>query len=259
MKYEQRLLQVRKAESLGRMAGAIAHNFNNLLYVVIGNLELAVGEELDGAQLRTCIGEAANAARRAAKISRFMLTYLGQSSGKADILDPVESLREACGRIGPSLPKSVRLNFEIPFSRYAVKADGAHLSRIITNLIENAGEAIGEREGEISLDIDTVAGLDIKEGKLFPVDWKTGAEVYARITIADTGCGIDPDLLDNIFDPFFSTRFTGRGLGLAVVLGLLRTAKGAIAVESLPGRGTCFKLFLPLLPETIRGQAWTWR
>ena len=246
---EQRLQQAQKAESLARMAGAIAHNFNNMLGLVMGNLELAQFDAPDESELKACIEEAMHASQRAAKISRFMLTYLGQEIGKAEILDLASALREACSLVSPTLPQNLRLKAEIPSRQYAVKACGAHLANILTNLIENAGEAIGKQEGEISLIIDTVSGSDIHEPNLRPRAWKPGSGEHVRILIADTGCGIPPEHLDNIFDPFFSTKFAGRGMGLAVVLGLLRSNDGAIAVESLPGRGTTSALFFPLLEQ----------
>ncbi|MGC8495125.1 MAG: PAS domain S-box protein [Syntrophobacteraceae bacterium] len=249
LQLQQRLQQARKAESLGRMAGAIAHNFNNMLGAVIGNLDLARDEVPEGAELKKWIEEAMDASQRAANISRFMLTYLGQSAGKAKILDPATALRQSYSLLSPSFPKDLRLKVKIPSGRYSIRADEAQLTQIFTNLIENAREAIREQKGEISLTLDAVHGADIRERKLFPLEWMPGPQEYARISIEDSGSGISPEILDNIFDPFFSTKFTGRGLGLAVVLGLLRSADGAIGVESRPGAGTCFELFFPLLEQ----------
>jgi PAS domain S-box-containing protein len=246
LRLEKQLQQAQKAESLGRMAGAIAHNFNNMLGAVIGNLELALDEASQGSELRTCISEAMHASLRAAKVSRFMLTYLGQTSGKAEPIDLVAAIQEACALLQTSLPANVRLQAELPSHGPIIRADGSHLTQILTNLVSNAVEAIGEREGQIALNIDIVPGPEVPGSKLFPFGWEPKVNKYVCLSIADTGDGIDPEDLDKIFDPFFSTRFAGRGLGLSVVLGLLRTVDGAIAVESHPGHGSTFKVFFPL-------------
>ncbi len=243
---EQRLQQARKVESLGRMAGAIAHSFNNMLGAAIGNLEMALDDVPQGAVLETYLNEAMGASVQAARISRFMLTYLGQTGGKMELIDSAGAVREACSLLSPSLPANVRVKAELPPLGPLVEADGAHLTQILINLITNAAEAVGERAGEVAVTLEVVPGTGIGELQLLPVGWEPRAGEYACLSITDTGCGIDPENLDRIFDPFFSTKFAGRGLGLAVVSGLMRTLEGAIAVESHPGRGSTFKLFFPV-------------
>jgi signal transduction histidine kinase len=250
IRMEQRLQQAQKAESLGRMAGAIAHNFNNILGAAIGNLDLAMEEVSEGSDLlKTYIKEAMNGSRRAAKISRFMLTYLGQTAGKAEPIDAARAMREASSLLNATIPANVDLRAELPSRGPIIRADGAHLTQILTNLITNAVEAIGEREGEITLTIDVLQGTGVQELKLTPPGWKPKAKEYVCLSIADTGHGIDPENLDKVFDPFFSTRFSGRGLGLSVVSGLLRALEGAISVDSHPGQGATFKVLLPLSEE----------
>jgi two-component system cell cycle sensor histidine kinase/response regulator CckA len=241
--------QLQKAESLGRMAAAIAHNFNNMLGAVIGNLELALDDVPQGSELQTCISEAMKASHRAAEISRFMLTYLGQTAGKAEPIDPANAARETCALLDASIPANVQLKTELPPHGPIIHADGVHLKQVFTNLITNAVEAIGEREGEIALAIHVMAGTQVQESKLFPLGWEPKAKEYVCLSVGDNGCGVDAATLENIFDPFFSTKFAGRGLGLSVVLGLVRTYGGAIAVESHPGRGATFKVFFPKSEE----------
>lgn len=246
LRLEQRLYQAQKAESLGRMAGAIAHNFNNMLGAVIGNLELALEEAPKGSRLQRFISGAMDATLRASRTCRFMLTYLGQTTGKAEPINLVSTMKQACALMSPSLPAAVHLRVEYPPVEPIILADAAQLTQILSNLIANSVEAIGEHKGEIALTMVTVAAGEISSSKLFPVGWQPQAQEYACLSLTDTGSGIDPENQDKIFDPFFSTRFTGRGLGLSVALGLLRTIKGAISVKSYPGMGTTFKLFLPL-------------
>ncbi|MEN6485203.1 MAG: PAS domain S-box protein, partial [Syntrophobacteraceae bacterium] len=244
--YEQRLLQAQKAESLGRMAMAIAHNFNNMLGVVMGNLELAREEASQDSDLQVCIDEAMNASERAAKISRFMLAYLGQSTVRTGLLDFAKAVREVCVRFNDSIPANVHLKADLPDSGPNIQADGPQLTLILNNLLSNAVEAIGEEKGEIVLKLDVLPGTALPESKLLPFGFEPKEKEYACLSIVDTGVGIGPEDLDSIFDPFFSTKFIGRGLGLPVVSGLLQAIGGAVSVESQPGQGSTFRVFVPL-------------
>jgi PAS domain S-box-containing protein len=246
---EQRIKQIEKAESLGRMAGAIAHNFNNMLMVVMGNLELALDELPHELKARSNIAEAMKASQRAAEIGRFMLTYLGQSIRKAEPIDAANAYREACAHLNVSVPANVHLKTVPPTLDAVIQVDVVHLTQILANLISNAVDAIGEREGEIVLAAQVVKGTEVGESKLFPIDWEPKAKEYACISIADTGCGMDAVTLEKIFDPFFTTKSTGRGMGLPVVSGLVRACQGALAVESHLGRGATFKVFFPVLEQ----------
>jgi two-component system, cell cycle sensor histidine kinase and response regulator CckA len=246
MQLEQRLQQVQKTESLGRMAGAIAHHFNNLLMAVMGNLELALYGLPPESRAQANITGAMTASQRAARISRLMLTYAGQTGGKKVSLDLSEAIREGLLLLSVSLPKKVHLRTELPDPGPIILADASHIEQILTNLALNAGEAIGEQEGEITVVVDVVAPAEIQKSSVFPPDWDPKAESYACLLISDTGCGMDTATLETIFDPFFSTKFTGRGMGLSVVLGLVRTYEGAISVESQLGQGATFRVFFPL-------------
>ena len=122
-------------------------------------------------------------------------------------------------------------------------------------MIANSAEAIGDAQGEIVIAVDTARAADISASRFFPMDWTLQAETYAYISVSDTGCGLDAANLEKIFEPFFSTKFAGRGLGLSVVLGLLRSNEGALSVETLPGRGTIFRIYFPELIEAAGGPA----
>jgi signal transduction histidine kinase len=249
---EQRLQQAQKAESLGRMAGAIAHHFNNMLGIVMGNMELALYQLPEGLSPRQYLAEAMGASRRAAEISRLMLAYLGQTSGKMQPLDLVEAVREAVTLLIVTVPKGVRLRTELPPEALVIMADASHVKQILTNLVTNAWEAIGEREGEITVGVYPVPAAAIEKARFFPMDWKPKAQNYACLSVSDTGSGLDEATIEKIFDPFFSTKFTGRGLGLAVVLGLVRAHEGAITVESEIDCGTGFRVFFPLPEHEIQ-------
>jgi PAS domain S-box-containing protein len=246
---EQRLHKAQKAESLGRMAGAIAHHFNNQLGVVMGNLELAMLTLPQGAKPRLNIAGAMAASGRAAEISRLMLAYLGQSMGVRAPLELSEVCREALPLLTAALPKNVHLKTEFPAEGPIIRADAGQIRQVLTNLVLNAGEAMGDREGDVTVAVGVKAAADIGASPFYPHEWKPGEESYACLSVADTGCGIDQESMTRLFDPFFSTKFTGRGLGLPVVLGMVKAHQGAVAVESTHGRGTVFRVFLPLAAE----------
>jgi len=251
LKLEQRLQQAQKAESLGRMAGAIAHHFNNLLGAVMGNLELAMIGLPQGSKPLAKIAEAMKASGRAADISRLMLAYLGQSIATTSPIDLSEVCRETLSLITPSLPKRVTLRTDLPDTELIVRADAVQIRQILTNLLVNAGEAIGDREGDVTVALHELPAADIQASRFYPAEWEPKDEGYACLSVSDTGIGMDPETLENVFDPFFSTKFTGRGLGAAVVLGVVKAHEGAVTVESSAGEGAVFRVFLPLSVEKL--------
>ena len=249
LQLEQRLYQMQKSESLGRMAGAIAHHFNNQLSVVIGNLEMALDDLPKKSEARAYIAESMKASHRASETSRLMLTYLGQTTGRKEPLNLAETVRETIPLLDASMPQKVHLKIELPIQGPIIRADAVHIKHVITNLVTNAVEAIAENEGFVTVAMEVTAAPDVRGLRLFPLDWDPKANGYACLTVSDTGCGMDATTLEKAFDPFFSTKFTGRGLGLPVVLGLVRAHDGAIGVESQSDRVTVFRVFFPLDTE----------
>ena len=160
--------------------------------------------------------------------------------------------REALPLLRASLPQKVNLKAEIPESGPIIRADAAQVRQILLNLVVNAGEALGDGEGDVVVTVSVAPASRIRASSFHPFDWKPTEENYACIEVSDTGCGMDPQTMEKLFDPFFSTRFTGRGLGLAVVLGAVKAHQGGVAVESEPGRGAVFRVYLPLSAEQPR-------
>ncbi len=248
---EEQLWRARKAESLGRMAGAIAHNFNNQLYVVIANLEMTLDDLPGDAPRRENIAEALQAARCSAETSRLMLTCLGQNMGKGEPID----LSDVCRRNLPSLrgviTDGITLETGLMDAGPVVRASPAQMQQILTHLITNAVEAIGDSGGKIMLATGILPADDISESSLALPGWKPDKNSYACLEVTDSGCGIAKDDLDKIFDPFFTTKFTGRGLGLAMVLGIVRHWNGVLGVESGKGKGTTLRVFFPLTDDAV--------
>jgi signal transduction histidine kinase len=123
------------------------------------------------------------------------------------------------------------------------------MQQVMTSLITNAWEALGENRGTILLSVKTVPAVNIPATHRFPLDWQPQSSVYACLDVTDTGCGIEETDIEKLFDPFFSSKFTGRGMGLAVVLGIVRAHDGAITVESTPRKGSSFRVFLPVVRD----------
>jgi PAS domain S-box-containing protein len=243
--------QLQKAESLGRMAGAIAHTFNNQLAAVIGNLEMAAADLPKTEEAVKCLDAALQSAWAAAAVSGQMLTYLGQSFVERKPIDLSEACRGSLPIFRAAMPGKIVLETDLPSPGPVILANVDQLQQVLTNLITNAWEAVGEVRGTIHLAVKTVSRSEIPVANCYPTLWKPQDCAYACLELADTGCGIAGKDIENVFDPFFTSKFTGRGLGLAVVMGIVRTHAGAVAVESQLGRGSTFSVFLPLLAEVV--------
>lgn len=250
---ERQLQQARKEESLARMAGAVAHHFNNKLMAVMGNLELASMAAGQDRKLSTHLLQARYASFQAAEMSALMLAYLGQALPEAETFDLAKACREVIEAQRSFHPEMVIIKLEAPLRGPFIKADQALGRQILSNLIINAREAIGDETGDIHVSVHVVNSAEMSAFNIFPIDWKPERDTYACIAVSDTGCGIDLTELDTIFDPFFSTKSTGRGLGLAVVMGIVRSYGGAIAVESETGRGSIFRVFFPIVGQRLQG------
>jgi len=246
---EERRRREQKLESLETLAGGIAHDFNNLLVGVLGNAELARMTLEPGSPVAEYLDEIELAAHRATTLSKKMLAY----SGKGRFVTTQLDLSSAVDEVAPalSLPRRVRLERRLHPDLPAVRADAAQVHQLLTNLIVNAAEALDGREhGAITVTTGsrhcdrrdlarTFLDDDLKEG------------LYAFVEVRDDGPGIDAEAQARIFDPFFTTKTPGRGLGLPVVLGIVRGHRGALELASEPGRGTCVRVLLPASEEAV--------
>lgn len=250
MDLETRNRQLLKSESLGRMAGAIAHHFNNQLQSVMANLEL-MRELPRGSDLTPYMKGAKRATERAAEMSRLMLCYLGQTSLEQALCSLPDLCRRGLSRIQENLPDGVALATELPTSDLLVLANQAELQQVLSNLVTNAIEALEGREGKVRVRITLEEAATCPSNHLFPIDWTPRQGRYTCLEVEDSGCGIPSSEREKLFDPFFTTKFTGRGLGLSVVLGIVQAHGGAVAVESQTGQGSTFRVFLPLQPGSL--------
>lgn len=251
-KLEAQNRHLQKSESLGRMAGAIAHLFNNRLQGVMGNLELILIEHGANARLAESLAEAMESARMAAEVSSLMLTYIGQAPAESRILDLAEVCRRSLSMITATLPKNAVLDTAFPVPGPVIKANGNQIQQVLFNLVTNAWEALVEKSGTIHLAVRLTAVAEIPGANRFPPDWRPKDDTaYACLEVADTGRGIPEQDLEKLFEPFFTTKFAGRGLGLAVVWGIIRSLNGVITVRGNSPRGSVFSVFLPALANAI--------
>ncbi len=256
-KIEEGLQQTQRLESLGVLAGGIAHDFNNILTAILGNAELALMDMSESAPSRPRLEAINKASLRAAGLCRQMLAYSGKGRFVIRPVDLSEVVEEMSRMLEVSISKKTILNFRLAKELPSIEADVSQIQQIIMNLIINASEAIGEENNGVIYIATGLIECDrkyLQEAQLTK-DLEEGYYVY--LEVADTGCGMDRETIARIFDPFFSTKFTGRGLGLSAVQGIVRGHKGAMKIYSEPGKGTTFKVLFPMtdtLPESISGE-----
>lgn len=241
---EKKILEAQKLESLGVLAGGIAHDFNNLLTAMLGNVSLVKAEIPVDSDHASVLGDVETAAFRAADLCKQMLAYAGKGRYVLKKLDLGEVIRDMTNLLRISISKNAHLQFQLAEGLPPTLADPTQINQVVMNLVVNASEAIGENEGVISLATGTVdADEDYLAGTFMAPELSAGRYVFMEI--GDTGCGMDEETKERIFDPFYSTKFTGRGLGLAAVQGIVSGHKGAMKVYSEVGAGTTFKILLP--------------
>jgi two-component system, cell cycle sensor histidine kinase and response regulator CckA len=249
---ERQLLHAQKMESLGVLAGGIAHDFNNILTSIVGNTDLALMDLTPASPVFDKLKRIEKSAARATDLAKQMLAYSGKGKFVVEAIDINKLVQEMGHILDFSVSKKATLKYNLTQPLPSVEADATQIRQVFMNLVINASEAIGERNGVIAITTgcmdcdknylkDVVLDKSIKEGR------------YVYLEIADTGCGMDKETLAKVFDPFFTTKFTGRGLGMAAVQGIVRGHKGFISVNSQLDKGSTFKVFLPASGKLISG------
>jgi two-component system, cell cycle sensor histidine kinase and response regulator CckA len=246
LQIERKLQDTQRLEGLGVLAGGIAHDFNNLLGGILGHAQLALMDDSVGAEARESIVAVETIARSAAELTAQLLAYAGKGRVVVAPLDLNILVREMRDLLQVSIARHCQVAYHCDGHLPSIEADSAQLRQVVLNLLVNASEAIEPPGGTIrvttaleQLDRQQLAGLTLGD------ELPPGS--YVCLTVADDGCGMDAATLTRIFEPFFSTKFTGRGLGLAAVLGIVRAHRGALEVSSTPGKGTVFRVWFPAL------------
>ena len=250
-KIEKQMQQAQKLESLGVLGGGIAHDFNNLLMGMLGHADLALTKLPTDSAARQNIEEVVSSAQRAADLANQLLAYSGEGKFVVETVNLSSVVKEMSSLLEVSISKKAVITFGLDSEIPAIRCDTTQIRQVIMNLIVNASDALENNRGEIAIAtgamhrtpadfVDTYLGSQLPDGE------------YVYVRISDTGSGMDEETRARIFDPFFTTNFAGRGLGLAAVMGIVRGHGGAIAVESVPGNGTSFTVYLPATDEYVQ-------
>ena len=241
---DRRMQDAQKLESLAVLAGGIAHDFNNLLTAILGNASLLRTELAEGDGAVEAVDQIEVASRRAAELCRQMLAYAGRGRFALQLIDLNQLLRDMQAPLELTIPRSATFELVLSPTLPSVLADEAQIRQVIMNLVFNAAEALHDGMGTITIRTHS-SEWSTEELSRTAFSPQLGSGRYVSLTVNDTGHGMTPDTAARIFDPFFSTRFTGRGLGLAAVVGIVRAHKGALRVQSDVGAGSTFEFVLP--------------
>jgi len=238
----------KKAESLRVLARGVAHTFNNLLTGIIGYAALAVKDLPPDSPVLAYLQGVENSARMAADIAGQLGTYCGPSALAEEPIN-LSALIEGMGNlIRSTLPSRIDVTYDMDADLPIIYGDAERLQRLVTALLANASEALGEEPGVIHVRTQVVNAVHSVLGSTFGNECVPDGD-YVWLQVSDTGCGMDDETGARIFEPFFSTKFIGRGLGMAMVQGIVRAHHGAVSVSSKPKLGTTVHVFLP-----VRGQ-----
>jgi PAS domain S-box-containing protein len=244
---DQRVERVARLESIGALAGGVAHDFNNILASILGNANFARAEVAPDSTLATHLAEVEQAARRAADLTGQLLAYAGKSMRRPEPMQLAGIADDAVRVFEPSVRDRITMSVEHG-PPAGVLGDVAQLRQVALALLTNAAEALaGRDDGHVVVrtGVEQLATGNVT-GSWWPGVLETGT--YGFLEVIDDGPGLDEQVRDSLFDPFVSTKFAGRGLGLAAALGIVRAHQGAIEVGSAPGRGSRFRVWFPLPP-----------
>ena len=240
---EEALHHAQKIEALGTLAGGIAHDFNNILLAIAGNTRMAQQELAPDHAIQSWLAEIAKASARASDLVNRILTFSRQSDCRRAVMQLQPAVEDAIKLLRATLPAMIEINCNFAEDLPPIRADATQIHQIMINLVTNSAHAIGDgAAGCITVSLDEA---HVAQASASAPELKAGR--YVRLSVSDTGTGMDQATLDRVFDPFFTTKPVGRGtgLGLSVVDGIMRSHEGSVIVSSEPGRGATFRLYFP--------------
>jgi len=252
---QEQLLHTQKLESLGVLAGGIAHDFNNILTAIMGHAALAESKSInDPIAVEQHLKKVVAATEKAADLCKQMLAYSGKGQFVVKPINLSQQIESILNILEVSLNKGVLLKLLLTEKLPLIEADASQIHQVIMNLVTNANEAIGTNSGFISINtgVMTVDG-EYLEQCICADDVKPGRFTYVEVT--DTGCGMGKEIAEKIFDPFYTTKFTGRGLGMSAVMGIVRGHYGALNLTSKIDEGTTFRILFPVLDADVPDEA----
>jgi len=242
---ESQLRQAQKMESIGTLAGGIAHDFNNILSVINGFTELAYLNVEEGSTTKKYLTDALGGCRRAKDLVKQILAFSRQPETKKKPIDVIPIVKEALKFMRSALPSTIEINKQIAVKHGIILGDPVQIHQVLINLCTNAGHAMQDNGGILEVAVTEIE-IDHDAVKIQP---NIEPGFYLKISVRDTGCGMKPEILERIFDPYFTTKGQGEGtgLGLSVVHGIIKSLEGSVRVESNPGSGSTFDIFLPII------------
>lgn len=250
---ESQLRQAQKMEAIGTLSGGIAHDFNNILSAIMGYTELSMFEALDGSPTMDKLNEILKASHRARDMVRQILGFSRQNKQERIPIEVSPIVKEALKMLRASLPTTIEIRHHIDNGLGIVEADATQIHQVLMNLSTNAAHAMNEKGGilEIGLtNVDVDAANSARHS-----DLRQGP--YVRLTVSDTGHGMTRDVMERIFEPYFTTKEkgVGTGMGLAVTHGIVKSHGGAITLESKPGKGSTFNVYIPRIEKEVTPKA----
>lgn len=249
---ERNLQQTQRMEAIGTLAGGIAHEFNNILWIISANAEYALDVLQEDSPIGKNLKRIEKACDRASGLVGQILSFSRRRQRRPKPLDMRAIVKETLKFMRASLPKSIEIKTEIAPDLGLTMADPAQLHQVVTNLCTNAFYAMRKDGGVLEV---TLENVDSSEVASFPSDMAPGR--YVRLRVKDTGMGMEPAVMKRVFEPFFTTKQVGEGagLGLSVVYGIVESYQGTVLVKSLPGQGSVFEVFLPLIEDKAEDDA----
>ena len=243
-KLQRQLRQAQKMEALGTLTGGVAHDFNNILSIIMGYTELVQNEIPEYHPASKGLNEIKTASLRARDVIRQLLTFSRKDEEAQSVQDLGLIIKEGMRMMHSTIPASIEIRESISRELPKVAANPTHMHQLIVNLCKNAADAMLEKGGVLAVNLEAVTLSEISADQ----DTDLAPGEYVKLTVGDTGCGISADQLERIFDPYFTTKEVdkGTGLGLSVVLGIVKSHGGAIHVHSIQGEGTRFDIFFPV-------------
>ena len=247
-KLEALLQQSQKMEAVGTLAGGIAHDFNNILAIILGNAELASADVPDWNPASESLKEIRRASIRAKDMVHQLLAFSRKSDEESKPIDIAPIIKESMKMLRSAIPTSVEFKQHISDNSYNVMGDATQINQIVMNLVTNAADAMSEEGGLLEMTLEKII---LQEEKAC-FDWVLSPGPYVRLRTRDTGEGVEPKIMDRIFDPYYTTKEVGKGtgMGLSVIHGIVKRHGGGIRVESKPGKGTLFEIYFPALEKT---------